>query len=111
MTYDVTVERPGGTDRFGNPLDPATHTEPNCWAAPAGSTEQTHLEDVVDWDLDLFVLGPDADIRYQDVVYGIPGHVDSVGKPIRYQVTGRPAVWRSPTGWNPGTVARLKGVS
>ncbi len=101
--FTVTVERPGGTDRYGNPLPGATHTVDGCATAPAGSSEQTGAAATVEWDLDL--LAPfDADIAAQDVVL-LPGD------PERYAVDGRPARFRSPfTSWEAGTLARLKGV-
>jgi hypothetical protein len=101
----ITVTRPPGSDRFGNPLPaPAPHTVDDCQPFPAGSfAESHHLEQTVEWDLDLFVPYA-ADIEPEDVVT-IPG--DSTG----YQVHGKPQRWRSPDGWEPGTVVLLKAVS
>lgn len=99
----ATVERPGGTDQYGNPLPGTSHTVPGCGVAPSGSTEKHGPEATVEWDLDL--LAPlAADFKAEDVVT-LPG--DST----RYQVHGRPKVLRSPfTGWEAGQVVRLKGV-
>lgn len=100
----ATVERPGGVDADGNPLTPATHTEPGCAPAPAGSFEVHHLEATVEWDKDLFAPY-DADFKPEDVVT-LPGDE------TRYQVHGQPSPWRSPfTGWEAGLVVRLKAVS
>ena len=100
----ATVERPGGTDRFGNPLPPATHTVADCAPAPAGSTEQNFQADTIEWDVDL--LGPyAADFQAEDVVT-LPGDAN------RYQVHGKPQRWKHPvTGWEAGSVTRLKAVS
>ncbi len=100
----VTVERPGGTDRYNNPLPGAPpHTVDGCATAPAGSSEQTGTAATVEWDLDLYAPY-DADIAAQDVIL-LPGD------PERYAVHGRPARFRSPfSGWEAGTLARLKGV-
>ena len=103
MTYTITVERPGGKDRFGNPLPPAVHTIEDCWDAPAGTSETSHLEEIVEWDLDL--LSPyGADLKPADIVK-IPG--DST----RYQVHGRPNRWKGPDGWEAGSVTRLKAAT
>ena len=103
MTYTITVERPT-RDRFGNPVTPpATHTIDDCWDAPAGSTERNHLEEIVEWDLDL--LAPyGADLKSEDVVK-IPGDE------TRYQVHGRPNRWKGPDGWEAGSVTRLKAAT
>ncbi len=102
--FTVTVERPGGTDRHNNPLPGAPpHTVAGCTPAPAGSSEQTGTAATVEWDLDLYAPY-DADIIAQDVIL-LPGD------PERYAVTGRPARLKSPTGWEAGMVARLKGVT
>ena len=97
----VTVERPTGTDRHGNPLPPTSSTVGDCVTAPAGSTEQTGPSSLVEWDLDL-IAPHDADIRPSDAVV-----VDGE----RYAVFGRPQRFRNPfTGWEAGLVARLKGA-
>lgn len=58
----------------------------------------------VEWDVDLMVPYG-ADVVAGDVV-SLPGDQ------ARYQVHGRPARWRNPfTGWEAGTVARLKAVT
>jgi len=36
----VTVQRPAGTNRYGDPLPAAEHTIDGCVLAPAGSDEQ-----------------------------------------------------------------------
>lgn len=100
----ATVSRPAGMDAHGNPLAaPAPHTVAGCGRAPAGSLEQHFLESTVEWDVDL--LAPHgADIKAQDTV-------TLTGDTTRYQVHGLPAAWRNPfTGWNAGTVVRLKAV-
>lgn len=112
----ATVERPGGTDQYGNPLPGTTYTVDGCAPAPAGSTEKHGPEATVEWDLDLLIpygapLTPTppseepAGIAAQDVVT-LPGDT------TRYQVHGMPKHFRSPfTGWEAGTVVRLKGVA
>ena len=102
----VTVERPAGSDRYGNPLTPATHMVDGCVLAPAGSSEQTGASATVEWDLDLLNTDPDADIAPQDVVV-----IDEGPDAGRYQVFGKPARYRSPWTGQGGIVARLKGVT
>lgn len=103
MTYTITVER-AARDRFGNPVTPPpTHTIDDCWDAPAGSSESNHLEQTVEWDLDL--LGPySADLKPDDVVK-IPGD------DTRYHVHGKPNRWKGPDGWEAGSVTRLKAAT
>lgn len=101
----ATVTRPAGSDRFGNPL-PAQppHTVAGCAPAPAGSTEQHHLEQTIEWDVDL--LGPyDADFQPEDVV-------TLAGDDTRYHVHGVVKRWKNPmTGWEAGSVTRLKAAT
>lgn len=100
----ATVSRPAGMDADGNPTAaPAPHTVDGCGLAPAGSLEEHFQASTVEWDLDL--LAPyAADIKAQDVVT-LPGDT------ARYQVHGKPSKWRNPfTGWEAGTVVRLKAV-
>lgn len=105
---DVTVERPSGTDRYGNPLTPATHTLPGVGLAPAGSSEEIGDRSTVTWDVDLLSDDATADLRPSDVVVVPSGSVYAG----RFEVHGRPARYLSPlTGWDAGMVARLKGVS
>jgi hypothetical protein len=111
----VIVERPTGYDPFGNPKPPTTHTVDDCWAYPPGmgatssaGNEQTHLQSVVEWDLDLYAPAG-ADIRPEDVVR-VPGEFDPDGNLVPFQVHGRANRWRAPTGWSPGDIIRLKAV-
>lgn len=99
----VTVERPTGTDRHGNPLEPDTHTESGAFA-PAGSTEAAvgSGSSQVEWDED-FLTDLDADIRSQDTL---------IHDGQRFSVHGRPQKYRNPfTDWRAGMVVRLKAVS
>lgn len=97
----VTVERPGADDRYGNPTAGSSHTIAGAFA-PAGSTENVDRSQTVEWDEE-FLTDYGADLMAEDVVtYGTD----------RYQVFGKPARWRHPmTGWEAGTVARLKAVT
>jgi hypothetical protein len=101
----ATVTRPPGTDAHGNPLTaPAPHEVPGCAPAPAGSVERHHLEQAVEWDVDL--LGPyDANFEPQDMV-------TLAGDDTEYQVHGTVQRWRHPmTGWEAGSLTKLKAVS
>lgn len=99
----ATVSRPGGMDADGNPLPGTSHTVDGCGVAPAGSFEEHFQASTVEWDLDLYApFG--ADFIAEDAVT-LPGDT------TRYQVHGRPSPWRNPfTGWEAGTVVRLKAV-
>lgn len=101
----VTVERPGDEDRFGNTLPGTSHEESGAGIAPGGSSEANADSATVEWDLDLIFHERVPDIRAHDQVV-IPDD------PTTYEVHGRPRVSRNPyTGWDAGTVIRLKGVT
>lgn len=100
----VTVERSGGTDRFGNPLPGTSHTIEGCAVAPRSSEERTDGQATVIVGRSLF-MPPGADVTAHDVVVlnGDPQPDDE-----RWQVEGEPAVWENPyTGWSAGVVAPL----
>lgn len=106
----ITVQRPAGTDRYGQPLPGTSHTIPGCGWAPraaatfgARSTEEHFQTAQVSTDR---VLYPPygADIGPQDEVI--------FGDGTRWQVEGDPSSWRSPlTGHAPGMEVTLRRVS
>ena len=105
----VSVERPGGRDRYNNRLPSSFHTVPDCAPAPVSTMtsnkEMNSLAATVEWDLELLCSDPDADFEAQDILT-IPGDGG------RYQVNGRPERWRNPfTGWAAGCGVRLKAVN
>lgn len=98
----VTVERPTGADRYGNPSPPTSHTLDGVAFAPAGSSEMVDRSATVEWDQDL-LIGYDDDLRAEDVV---------IDGDDRYRVHGRPERWLNPmSGWAAGGMARLKAVT
>lgn len=108
----ITVERPTGTDRHGNPQPPNVHKVEDCATAPPGTTALGTSESTIDamtvvWDLDL--LAPiDCDIKPQDSVVLSD---DPQPEDERFQVFGQPRRYSNPfTGWRAGTVVRLKGA-
>lgn len=111
-TVTLTIRRPAGTDRYGDPLPATDHAEPGCIVAPtsgdsgsAVSSEHTDLRDTV--ITGRVVYAPiNADIRATDEIV-IPG------EPGIWQVNGDAGPWRSPfTNWQPGqqlVVRRVRG--
>lgn len=66
----VKIRRPGGTDRFGNPLAGTTHILTDCAWSPINSVEVTGpLRDTVKTGIWLFGQADD-DIAPQDEVWG-----------------------------------------
>ena len=84
----VTVVRPGGTDRYGDPLPAVEHDERFCVVAPRGalSSETTFQSDqiIVGWTV---YAPPGADIRATDQLR-VRG--------VLCDVTGEPALWQQP---------------
>lgn len=108
FTVTLTVDRPAGTDAYGNPLAGVTHTVDDCVVAPRGSPFEDnadHRDQIID---SLSVYAPSgADIKAQDVA------VDPLPPAYtgRWQVQGDVAYWQSPfTGWQPGVEVILKRV-
>lgn len=96
----ATVERPGGTDRFGNPLPPATHTIVVNDMTPRGSEERTDGQATVITGYSLY-CSPGVDIAAQDAVVfsDNPQPEDD-----RWQVEGEPAEWAWMAGLPAGVV-------
>lgn len=100
----VTVERSGGTDRFGNALPGTSHSIAGCAVAPRSSEERTDGQATVISGRSLY-LPAGSDITAHDVVVlnGAPQPGDE-----RWQIEGEPAEWTNPfTGWSPGIVVAL----
>ncbi|WP_134663996.1 hypothetical protein [Amycolatopsis sp. CFH S0078] len=83
----ITVSRPAGTNRYGDPLPPAEHPVTDCVLAPAGSTEDTDRADQVSSRVTVYT-GLDADVTATDRVVLPDG--------TRWAVTGEPERYRSP---------------
>ncbi|WP_305780011.1 hypothetical protein [Nocardia nova] len=99
----VTVTRPAAKDRNGDPTGPdTTFTIDGCGINYQSTSDNTdHRETTLSW-IEL-LCPPGADIRSTDKVQLPNGRT--------YNVDGDPAPWKNPfTGWEPGVVARLKGV-
>ncbi len=95
---DITIVRPAPLDKFGDPIPDSASTETvsSGWLfAPGGSTELLDGQNSVDWDAQLYRLGPDGgeDIQPSDQVR-VRGEL--------FEVVGRPAVWTA------GTVINLR---
>ncbi len=106
MNFDdltVTVERPGGTDRHGNPLPGTFHTVSGCTVTPRSSEERTDGQATVITGRSLFAP-PGTDLEAQDVVVlsAAPREDDE-----RWQVDGEPAAWDWFDGNGAGVVAVL----
>ncbi|RBO87028.1 hypothetical protein [Nocardia puris] len=107
----VTVSRPGERDRTGDPGPATTHTVDGCAITMVDTTDAVTRNDTrasgerrssVITRIEL-LCPPGADIRSGD-------HVIVGG--IKYRVDGQPWPVHSPfTGWEPGVVVRLRGVS
>lgn len=105
----VTVERPGGTDRYGDSLPAATRTVAGCIFAPRSSAEGSALGGRVLGTPNTVITGitgylpADAAITATDVIVRPDG--------TRWQVEGEPGLWASPfTGWSPGLEVALVRV-
>lgn len=100
----VTVSTPVWTvDDYGNRVADwvnATDRAELCGVADAGSTEPLEVDrNAIDADFDL-IFDHDPAITAQDRV---------TVRTLLCEVAGRPFAWRSPfTGWEPGTVVRVK---
>ncbi|MCW2904923.1 MAG: hypothetical protein JWO67_7188 [Streptosporangiaceae bacterium] len=82
--HTVTVVRPAGKDRFGDPLSGVIETDvAGCYVQPRTSTEQTDQRDTVITGLIVF-MPPTADVLATDKVRWLGG---------LYQVDGDPARW------------------
>lgn len=87
VTTTLTVSRPAGTNRYGDPLPATEHTVPGCVLAPGGSTETTDRADQI--TSHTTVYGEyDADVSATDRVVLPDG--------TRWQVNGDPQRYRSP---------------
>lgn len=86
----VTVERPGGTDRYGISLPGTSHTIDNCLVVPRGSEERTDGQATVITGQSLYTTSPGGDLASQDLVVlnGDPQDGDE-----RWQVEGDPGAW------------------
>jgi hypothetical protein len=111
FTVTVTVRRPDGTDRYGDPTGFTTHTISGCIVAPSSgdsgqpaSTERTDLRDTVITGYTLYAPF-DADIQATDQIL-LPGDLDP------WQVNGEVGHWGpSPfSNWKPGTQVSLRRV-
>ncbi|HET7388430.1 MAG TPA: hypothetical protein VFJ19_17390 [Nocardioidaceae bacterium] len=102
----VTVERPGGTDRYGNPLPSTFHAVTGCAFAPRGESDEDNADRRAEVITSLSMFAADgADLAPQDVV------IDPTPYTGKWQVEGDAAVWRNPyTGRTAGIAAVLKRV-
>lgn len=99
----ITVSRPGGQDRYGDPL-PATTWQPDGLYvfAPRSSTELSDQRSTV--IIGLTMYGPVADIQPTDTIIRVDGE--------RFRVEGRPGTWHQPfTGWEAGMEVALEKVT
>ncbi|PKW15930.1 hypothetical protein [Saccharopolyspora spinosa] len=80
----LTVSRPAGTNRYGDPLPPTEHEIPGCVLAPGGSTEDTDSADQVTARMTVYT-GPEADVLATDRIVLPDGtHWAVTGGPQRY---------------------------
>lgn len=108
----VTVVRPGGRDRHGDPTGATEHTIAGVLVAPAGSSEDVSSgEQLADrWDLYLPV-GSDivATDRVRRALDPTPGDDAPLPQRAPWVVVGQPSPWRSPwSSWTPGMVVRVE---
>lgn len=96
----ATVERPGGTDRFGNPLPPAVHQIVVNDATPRGSEERTDGQATVITGYSLYCPA-DVDVEAQDSVVL---NADPQPEDERWRVEGEPARWSWMSGLPAGVV-------
>ncbi|MFE0021910.1 hypothetical protein [Amycolatopsis sp. NPDC059021] len=83
----LTVERPAGTNRFGDPLPATEHPIDGCVLAPGGSSETTDRADQVTRHMTVYTE-LDADLLATDRLRLPDGS--------RWQVNGEPQRYRSP---------------
>ncbi|WP_027944032.1 hypothetical protein [Amycolatopsis taiwanensis] len=85
--HTITVSRPAGVNRYGDPLPATEHTIGDCVLAPHGSVEITERSDQVTTHLTVYTR-VDADVTATDRVVLADG--------TRWQVSGEPQRWRNP---------------
>lgn len=99
----VTVTRPGGTSRYGDPLPGVDHVLDGVGFAPRYSTELTAQRSTVIVGLTM-LADVGADVLPVDVITRANGK--------KYQVEGEPGEWISPlTGWHAGVEVALVRVT
>lgn len=107
LTETVTVERPGGVDRYGDPLTPTTRQLAGCVFAPRSSNEGATQDGqprpgAVTTGLTMYAP-PGAGLDPVDVVVRTDGS--------RWQVEGDAGQWVNPfTGATPGIEVALTRV-
>lgn len=105
----LTVQRPGGTNRFGDPLPGTEFLSPGWLLAPAGTSEHTEGgEQVIDR---LTAYGPvDADVTATDrIVLSDGSRWQIVGQPQRYRTPFAGVVFSSADGLCALTLERVTG--
>ncbi|MFD6068618.1 MULTISPECIES: hypothetical protein [Amycolatopsis] len=83
----LTISRPAGTNRYGDPLPGTEHPLDDCVLAPGGSSETTDRADQVSTQMTVYT-GLHADVAATDRVTLPDG--------TRWQVVGTPARYPSP---------------
>jgi hypothetical protein len=83
----LTVSRPAGTNRYGDPLPATEHSLDDCVLAPGGSSESTDRADQVTARMTVYA-GLRADVLATDRVTLPDG--------TRWQVVGEPQRFLSP---------------
>lgn len=83
----LTITRPAGTNRYGDPLPGTEHSLDDCVLAPGGSSETTDRADQVTTQMTVYT-GLTADVVATDRVTLPDG--------TRWQVVGTPAHYPSP---------------
>lgn len=84
---NITVSRPGGVDRYGDPLPATEHVIAGCVLAPVGSDEE--------------LAGADRVVTRMTVYAPIDSDVMAIDRVVlqdgtRWQVVGQPAQYRTP---------------
>lgn len=83
----LTVSRPGGENRYGDPLPATEHVIENCVFAPGGTSETTDRADQVTARMTVYT-DLDADVTATDRGQAPDG--------TWWQVSGEPQRYRSP---------------
>lgn len=105
--FTLTVERPAGSDRYGNPLPGSSHTIKVRAVGPRGSSDEVEGDRRAQVITDLgMYCPPGTDIRSQDVVTD-PLPPIYTGK---WQVQGDPGDWRYLSGRGAGIAVVLHRV-